>query len=112
MYSEEKLESMSKGGTRKYAEELFYWNPFFGNSTLQPTEIGTSWIRIVRKEEGHTTGLVLIKIFSSAGKTADGVGGVTFKADIIASLEFPRQNGAYQNISDQQLETIESTYTN
>ncbi len=64
VYSEEKLESMSKGGTRKYADELFYWTPFFGNSPVQPTNIGTSWIRIVRKQDGYTIVLVLIKIQS------------------------------------------------
>jgi len=113
VYSEGKLESMSKEGTSKYAEESFYWNPFFEGSHLQAVDIGTSWIRIVRKQEGYTTGLVLIKILSSTGKTADGGGGgVTFKADIVASLEFPRQGGAYQTISDLELKELEAAYTN
>ena len=110
--SEGKLERMSKEGTSKNAEERFYWNPFFGEFQVLPTDIGTSWIRIVRKQEGYTTGLVLIKILSSPGKVADGVGGVNFIADIIASLEFPRQDGAYQSISDQKLKKLESAYTN
>jgi hypothetical protein len=33
---------------------------------------------------------------------------MTFKADIIASLEFPRQEGVYQTISDENLKEIES----
>lgn len=110
--SEGKLERMSKGGTSKNAGDRFYWNPFFGDSQVKPADIGTSWIRIVRKQEGYTTGLVLIKILSSPGKTVDGGGGGTFKADIIASLEFPRQDGAYQTISDQKLKELEATYTN
>lgn len=113
VYSEGKLESMSKEGTSKYAEESFYWNPFFKGSHLLAADIGTSWIRIVRRQEGYTTGLVLIKILSSTGKTADGGGGgVTFKADIVASLEFPRQDGAYQTISDLELKELEAAYTN
>lgn len=113
VYSEGKIESMSKGGTSKKAEEHFYWNPFIGDSQVQPTDIGTSWIRIVRKQEGYTTGLVLIKILSSSpGKTADDGRAVTFKADIIASLEFPRQDEAYQTISEQQLKELETAYTN
>ncbi|MEI2399089.1 hypothetical protein [Paenibacillus phytohabitans] len=106
--SEGKLESMSKGGNSKKAGGRFYWNPFFGDSQVQPADIGTSWIRIVRMQEGYTTGFVLIKILSSPITTADGGGGMTFKADIIASLEFPRQEGVYQTISDENLKEIES----
>lgn len=109
--SEGKLERMSKGGNSKKAGERFYWNPFFGDSQVQPADIGASWIRIVRKQEGYTTGLVLIKILPSPITAADGGGGVTFKADIIASLEFPRQEGAYQTISDENLKEIEAAYT-
>lgn len=107
---EGRLESMNKEGASKKANERFYWNPFFGNSQMLPAEIETSWIRIVRKQEGFTTGLVLIKILPTPFTTADGGEGVTFKANIIASLEFPRQAGVYQAISDQNLKEIESAY--
>lgn len=110
MESEGKLERMGKGGTSKKAGERFYWNPYFGESQMQPADIDTSWIRIVRKQEGFTTGVVLIKVLPTPFTTADGGEGVTFKADIIASLEFPRQAGAYQPISDQNLKDIDSAY--
>lgn len=91
--SEGKLERMSKGGTSKKAGERFYWNPYFGESQMQPADIETSWIRIVRKQKGFTTGIVLIKVMPTPFTTADGGEGVTFKADIIASLEFPGKLG-------------------
>lgn len=101
---------MGKTGTTRKAEEVFYWNPFFGNPPVHLDEIGTSWINIVRKREGHTTGWVLIRISPMPVKTVNGDSGLVFKADIIASLVFPRQDGAYQAVSDEDLKELEASY--
>jgi hypothetical protein len=51
--------------------------------------------------------MVLVRI---SPEQDNGNGGTTFKADIIASLAFPHQDGAYQDISDEDLKELEATY--
>lgn len=106
---EGRLESMSKTGTSRKAEEHFYWSPLCGDIPADLAEIGTSWITLVRKQDGYPTGMVLIRI---SPEQDNGNGGSTFKADIIASLSFPQQDGAYQDISDEDLKELEATYKN
>ncbi|RAR43005.1 hypothetical protein [Paenibacillus sp. MDMC362] len=106
---EGRLESMSKTGTSRKAEEQFYWNPFCGDLPADLAEIGTSWITLVRKQDGYPTGMVLIRI---SPEQDNGNRGSTFKADIIASLAFPQQDGAYQDIFDEDLKELEAAYKN
>ena len=104
-----RLESMSKTGTSRKAGEQFYWSPLCGDPPADLAEIGTSWVTAVRKQDGYPTGMVLVRISSERD---NGNGGLTFKADIIASLAFPQQDGAYQDISDEDLKELEATYKN
>lgn len=107
MEKEGRLESISKAGTTRKAEERFYWNPLCADPPEHLDEIGTSWINIVRKQEGNPTGLVMVRFSPLLDK---GDSGSTFKADIIASLAFPQQDGAYQAISDENLQELEAAY--
>lgn len=107
---EGRLESMSKEGSTMKAEGRFYWSLLCRDSSEQLADIGTSWINIVRMQEGYPTGLVLVRISPLPDKTENGDRGSTFKADITASLTFPQQDGAYQAISDKDLEELEAAY--
>ncbi|WP_438433732.1 hypothetical protein [Gorillibacterium sp. sgz500922] len=102
------LVSLDKAGTTRKAEERLYWNPVLGNPPKQLDDIETSWIRLVRKQEGHPTGLVLVKF--SPSKPEDTKSGPTFKAEIVASLAFPQKDGTYQSISDKELQELAETY--
>lgn len=104
------LQSMSRAGTTLKAEEQFYWTPLCEDARVNLEDIQASWIRIVQKQEEHPTGLVLVKITSESVQTEDGFAGPLFKADIAASLSFPRQDGDYQPISDEDLKVVEDTY--
>lgn len=104
-----RLESLSKGGNTKKSGERFYWNYLYGDPQIQPADVGDSWINIIRKEENFRTGWVLIKISSGTDKTAERENGL-FKAEVMASLEFPQQDGNYQVISDKNLLDLEAAY--
>ncbi|MGG4095503.1 hypothetical protein [Paenibacillus lautus] len=106
---EGRLESMSKMGTSRKAGEQFYWSPLCGDPPADLAEIGTSWVTAVRKQDGYPTGMVLIRI---SPERDNGNGELTFKADISASLAFPQQDGAYQDISDEDVKVLETTYKN
>lgn len=105
-----KLEGLSKGGNIKKSGDRFYWNYLYGDPKKQPTDVGDSWISIIRKEESYRTGWVLIKISSGTDKTAEIEGGSLFKAEVMASLDFPQQAGDYQVISDKKLLDLEAAY--
>lgn len=105
---EGRLESMSKTGTSRKAGERVYWSPLCGEPSADLAEIETSWVTVVRKQEGYPTGLVLVRI---SPERENGNQGGMFKADIIASLAFPQQDGAYQDISDEDLKKLEADYT-
>lgn len=51
----------------------------------------------------------MIKISSGTDKTAERENGL-FKAEVMASLEFPQQDGNYQVISDKNLLDLEAAY--
>lgn len=106
---EGRLESMNKTGNSRKAGENFYWNPLCGEPPADLAEIGTSWVTVVRKQDGYPTGMVLVRI---SPERDNGNGGSTFKAGIIASLAFPQQDGAYQDISDEDLKELEASYKN
>lgn len=106
---EGKLESMSKTGAIRKAEERFYWNPLCEEARKHIAEINTSWINIIRKQQGYPTGYVLVKV---SPQTETGNNGIRFKADIIASLNFPKQDGDYQILSDKDLKELEDLYKN
>ncbi|WP_379136715.1 hypothetical protein [Paenibacillus sp. sgz500958] len=108
MEKQGRLESISEAETTVKAGERFYWNPFFGDSAKHLTEIGTSWINIVREQEGYPTGLVMVKISPLSEKTGNGDMDSRFKADIVASVAFPQQDGAYQMISEEDLKNLEA----
>lgn len=105
-----KLEVMSKTESIRKAEDRLYWYPRVTPEHLM--DINNSWINIVRKEEGNSTGLVLVKVSPLPDKTEQGDSMPKFKADIIASLGFPRQDGEYQDISDEDLKKLEASYQN
>lgn len=112
LIQEGKPESMGDTGTTRKAEETLYWNPSFANAQKYLDGIGTSWITIVRKQEGYPTGLVLVKI-SQLPETMDNVdASPVHSAEIIASLAFPLQDGAYQDVTDEDLKEIEAAYIN
>lgn len=104
---EGRLESMGKAGTSRKAGEQVYWTPLCGEPSADLAEIETSWVTLVRKQEGYPTGLVLVRI---SPERENGNGGSTFKANIIASLAFPQQDGGYQEISDEDLRDLEAEY--
>ncbi|CAM3324910.1 MULTISPECIES: hypothetical protein [Paenibacillus] len=104
---EGRLKSMSKTGTSRKAGEHVYWSPLCGEPSADLAKIETSWVTVVRKQEGYTTGLVLVRIWP---EQENGNQGGLFKADIIASLAFPKQDGAYQDISDEDLKKLEADY--
>lgn len=106
---EGRLESMSKTGTSRKAGEHFYWSPLCGDPPADLAEIGTSWVTVVRKQDGYPTGMVLVKI---SPEQDNGNRESTFKAGIIASLAFPQQDGEYQDISDENLRELEAEYKN
>ena len=110
MEEEGAFQSMGKTGTDLEAGGQFYWTPLCEDAAVSLDEIQDSWIRIVQKQEEHPTGLVLVKIMPEWADTEDGVIGPLFKADIAASLSFPRQDGDYQPISDEDLKAIEASY--
>ncbi|GAB6928262.1 hypothetical protein JCM10914A_22450 [Paenibacillus sp. JCM 10914] len=101
---------MDKAGTTRSAGDRFYWSPLCGSPPGHLTDIETSWFSIVQKQEGHSTGLVLVRISPLPDKTEHGDKGSTFKADIIASVAFPQQDGVYQNISAEDLNELEADY--
>ena len=103
---EGRLESMSKTEPQGKQKSILL-EPLCGDIPADLAEIGTSWITLVRKQDGYPTGMVLIRI---SPEQDNGNGGSTFKADIIASLSFPQQDGAYQDISDEDLKELEATY--
>ncbi|PAK47418.1 hypothetical protein [Paenibacillus sp. 7541] len=104
-----RLESISNTGTSRKAGERVYWSPLCGVPSADLADIEMSWITVVRKQEGYPTGLVLVGISS---ERENGKQGSTYKADIIASLAFPQQEGDYQDISDEDLKELEAEYKN
>ncbi|WP_246188131.1 hypothetical protein [Paenibacillus tengchongensis] len=106
----ERFGSLSKADNVRQAGERFYWSFICGNSVKQLNEVGTSWISIVRKEEGAATGLVLVRISPPPDTPENKDKGPIFTAEIIASLAFPRQGGTYQPVSRKALKAIEAEY--
>lgn len=104
--NEGKLGGMNEVGTTRQAEERFYWSPLCGDPSNNLSEIEDSWVHIVRKQEGYTTGMVMVKF----SPLPDQGGRSTFKADINASLAFPQQDGGYQAVTDKDLKELATAF--
>lgn len=104
------LASMSEAETTAKAGESFYWNPFFEDPAKPLSGMEASWINIIREQDGYPTGWVLVKISPMSEKAGNGDVIPRFKADIVASVAFPQQDGAYQLVSEEDLKSLEAGY--
>ncbi len=88
--------------------DMFYYNPVYDNQILDISKVGTTWLKIIQKNEEYTTGIVLVKVAPIKDKNDDGKEIMQFKAEIVTSLSFPKQKGKYQKVSNEFLEDIEA----
>lgn len=84
--------------------DTVYWSLNIYEKTTE------SWITVIRKQDKHTTGLVLIQISDISQQLGKENSGGIFKANVISSIEFPKQDGKYQNITNEKVSEIVEAY--
>lgn len=78
------------------AEETLYWSPDEDTEQAQGTNI-----RIVLKINDHISGYALLKVTQKSS--------LEYSAEVVKTAVFPKINGAYQSVTQSQLEAFLNT---